>query len=55
MENRKKELEEKIKKLKEKLNFTGNSCAGLQREEFESYDQDRMFLAILEKELKNLK
>jgi len=52
--NRKEELIEKIKKIKDKISFEKNSCVGLQREEFESFSNERMYLEILEKELKNL-
>ena len=48
------ELEEKIKKLEERLNFSENSCAGLQAEEFQSYEQDRIYLKILKEKLKKM-
>ena len=52
--SRKEELKKKIEELKKKLELSENSCAGLQREEFESMNSDRMYLEILEGELKKL-
>ena len=52
--NRKKELKNKIEELKGKLKLSENSCAGLQREEFESMNSDRMYLEMLERELDSL-
>ncbi len=47
------ELKNKIKKPEERLNFYSNSCSGLQTEEFQSHEQDRIYLNILKNKLKN--
>jgi len=50
-----KELELKIQKIKKRIEGVENSCSGLQREEFESYQSDRIYLKILEEKLKRIK
>jgi hypothetical protein len=51
---REKEIREKIKRIEEKINFVADSCSALQQEEFQSYEQDRMYLNLLKEELKKI-